>query len=83
MCFVIQNYSMIHSKVKMLLFVYPVLRIVQGYKYKILEKKISPAGNSHHNVEQDAKRNDHANNEATCLCRMKTTVKEDKKNITN
>ena len=47
--------------------------------YKISEKKISPAGNSHHNVEQDAKRNDHADNEATCLCRMKTTVKEDKK----
>ena len=45
---------------------------------KILEKKISPAGNSHHNVEQDAQRNDHADNEATCLCRMKTTVKEDK-----
>ena len=62
----------------MLLLVYPVLRIVQGHKYKILEKKISPAGNSHHDVEQDAERNDHADNEATCLCRMKTTVKEDK-----
>ena len=47
--------------------------------HKISEKKISPAGNSHHNVEQDAQRNDHADNEATCLCRMKTTVKEDKK----
>ena len=79
MCFVIQNYSMIHSKVKMLLFVYPVLKIVQGYTRFWKKKKISPAGNSHHNVEQDAKRNDHANNEATCLCRMKTTVKENKK----
>ena len=47
--------------------------------YKILDEKSSPAGNSHHYVEQDAKRNDHANNEATCLCRMKTTVKENKK----
>ena len=66
---IVQSMSFYDSKEKMLLPVYPVLKmrnVNPWFDYEERER-LSPARDGHDNVEQDAERDYHANNETPCL----------------